>query len=98
MIICSKCGLPDADPRIVLQPMAGIHCLCWRKMKEESTRLERSSPLAHEEPSSREQLKTVMGRIDSLFAAIAHGSDAHRAWLKAAIEAHFAGRPAPPPA
>lgn len=32
-------------------------------------------------------------QIGSLFDAIAHGSDEHRAWLKKAIEDHFAGRP-----
>jgi hypothetical protein len=31
-------------------------------------------------------------RIDSLFEAIAHGSEDHRRWLKEAIEAHFRGR------
>lgn len=32
-------------------------------------------------------------KIETLFPAIAHGDDAHRAWLKQAIEDHFAGRP-----
>jgi hypothetical protein len=32
-----------------------------------------------------------------LFDAIAHGDDEHRAWLKEAITAHFAGEPVPPP-
>ena len=32
-------------------------------------------------------------KVDSLFGAIAHGPPAHRAWLKQAIEDHFAGRP-----
>ena len=30
--------------------------------------------------------------VDSLFDAIAHGDDEHRAWLKKAIDDHFAGR------
>lgn len=32
-------------------------------------------------------------RIDTLYDAIAHGDEAHRAWLKQAITDHFAGRP-----
>ncbi len=34
---------------------------------------------------------------DTLFDAIAHGDETHRAWLKEAIACHFAGRPVPPP-
>lgn len=33
----------------------------------------------------------------SLFDAIAHGDNGHRAWLKEAIDAHFAGQPVPEP-
>lgn len=33
---------------------------------------------------------------DGLFDAIAHGDGEHRAWLKAAIDAHFEGEPVPP--
>lgn len=36
-------------------------------------------------------------KIETLFDAIKHGDDDHRRWLKDAIEAHFAGRPVPPP-
>ena len=36
-------------------------------------------------------------RIETLYEAIAHGDDIHRAWLKQAIEDHFAGRPVQPP-
>ncbi len=32
-------------------------------------------------------------RATSLFDAITHGDDEHRAWLKEAIEQHFSGRP-----
>lgn len=35
---------------------------------------------------------------ETLFEAIAHGDAAHRAWLRSAIAAHFAGQPVPPPA
>jgi hypothetical protein len=35
--------------------------------------------------------------IESLHAAIAHGDEDHRAWLKDAINAHFAGQPIPAP-
>lgn len=31
----------------------------------------------------------------TLFDAIAHGDDVHRAWLKEAIDNHFAGKPVP---
>lgn len=37
------------------------------------------------------------GRAATLFDAIAHGDEVHRAWLKEAIECHFAGKPVPPP-
>ena len=33
-----------------------------------------------------------------LYEAIAHGDAEHKAWLKAALEAYFAGEPLPPPA
>lgn len=32
-------------------------------------------------------------KIESLYDAIAHGDEKHRAWLKQAIEDHFAGKP-----
>lgn len=38
-------------------------------------------------------LQQHLARIESLFPAIAHGSEAHRAWLKKAIDDHIAGRP-----
>ena len=34
---------------------------------------------------------------DSVYAAIAHGDDEHRSWLREALDAHFAGLPVPPP-
>jgi hypothetical protein len=34
-------------------------------------------------------------KIDTLFDAIKHGDEEHQAWLKSAIEAHFAGNPMP---
>lgn len=36
-------------------------------------------------------------RQETLFDAIAHGDEVHRAWLKEAIDNHFAGRPVPQP-
>jgi hypothetical protein len=42
-------------------------------------------------------VRSLERRIDSLFDAIAHGDEAHRAWLREAIEAHFSGKPVPPP-
>ena len=36
-------------------------------------------------------------RVGSLFTAIEHGDADHRAWLKEAIFAHFAGEPVSPP-
>jgi len=38
-------------------------------------------------------LEKVGGPEKALFDAIAHGSPEHRAWLKKAIDDHFAGRP-----
>jgi hypothetical protein len=35
--------------------------------------------------------------IDRLYAAIAHGDDEHRAWLREAVDNFFAGKPVPPP-
>jgi NTP pyrophosphatase (non-canonical NTP hydrolase) len=35
--------------------------------------------------------------VERLHIAIAHGDEEHRAWLKEAIEAHFAGKPVPEP-
>ena len=34
---------------------------------------------------------------ETLFDAIKHGDEKHQAWLKQAIEDHFAGRPVQPP-
>ena len=36
-------------------------------------------------------------RVETLFDAIAHGSPEHRAWLRKAIDDHFAMRPVEPP-
>ena len=41
----------------------------------------------------RDALLADRDRRASLFDAIAHGDDEHRAWLKQAIDDHFAGRP-----
>ena len=42
-------------------------------------------------------LTALKQRVDTLFAAIQHGDDAHRAWLWAAVAAHFSGGPVPSP-
>jgi hypothetical protein len=34
-------------------------------------------------------------RVRTLFDAIKHGDEDHQAWLRAAIDAHFAGKPKP---
>lgn len=39
---------------------------------------------------------SLRARVSSLFSAIQHGDDEHRAWLKEAIEKHFAGVAVPP--
>jgi hypothetical protein len=41
-------------------------------------------------------VRQVEERTETLFAALAHGDEIHRAWLKEAIEAHFAGKPVTP--
>lgn len=51
---------------------------CWRHFN--------TNPLNPLFTSDREK------RIETLFDAIKHGDEAHRAWLKQAIEDHFAGR------
>ncbi len=43
--------------------------------------------------ATQDELAKVRQRVKTLFAAIEHGDAAHRAWLKQAIEDHFAGRP-----
>jgi hypothetical protein len=43
------------------------------------------------------QSVNAASRIRSLFDAIAHGSEDHRAWLKKALDDHFAGRPVEAP-
>jgi hypothetical protein len=45
-------------------------------------------------PSSSEAQRD---KVSTLFAAIQHGDKDHRAWLKEAIDAHFAGNPVPAP-
>lgn len=42
------------------------------------------------------RLTLALGRVGTLFDAIKHGDEDHRAWLKEAIAAHFAGQPVPP--
>ncbi len=42
------------------------------------------------------EIAHLQARQQELFDAIAHGDDEHRAWLKAAIDAHFADQPIPP--
>lgn len=39
------------------------------------------------------RLAQLEARVHTLFDAIAHGDEAHRAWLQEAILDHFAGRP-----
>jgi hypothetical protein len=46
---------------------------------------------------ARSVLLVLERRIATLHAAIAHGSEEHRAWLKKAIDDHFAGRPVEAP-
>lgn len=38
-----------------------------------------------------------MEKYETLYDAIAHGDEEHRAWLKEAIDNHFSGLPVPPP-
>lgn len=42
-------------------------------------------------------MSDVRERVGTLFDAIAHGDDVHRAWLREAIDNHFAGLPVPAP-
>lgn len=51
---------------------------------------------AHDRPALDFALLKHLARCDSLYDAIAHGDDNHRAWLKQAIENHFAGKPVQP--
>lgn len=40
---------------------------------------------------SNEHLRGILRKIDTLFGAIAHGDEKHRAWLKEKIDKHFGG-------
>lgn len=42
-------------------------------------------------------IEQLQASRDTLFEAIKHGDDDHRAWLKEAIDAHFAGATVPAP-
>lgn len=48
------------------------------------------------EGRNRDRLEQLGTRIDTLYDAIATGDEAHRAWLKAAIDNHLAGKPVQP--
>lgn len=41
--------------------------------------------------------KRMEDKVALLYDAIKHGDDVHKAWLKEAIDNHFAGLPVPPP-
>ena len=43
-----------------------------------------------------DEIASLRARVNSLFSAIQHGDEEHRAWLKEAIENHFAGVAVPP--
>lgn len=45
-----------------------------------------------EEPWERADRYEQEKKIATLFDAIAHGDEKHRAWLKQAIQDHFAGK------
>lgn len=45
-----------------------------------------------EQIESKGRAEELQQRVNTLFAAISHGDEKHRAWLKQAIEDHFAGR------
>ena len=49
-------------------------------------------PAPDARPAESSLGKVAAARIATLFDAIAHGDDEHRAWLRQAIEDHFAGR------
>lgn len=40
---------------------------------------------------------TISRDVLTLYDAVKHGDELHRKWLNAAIEAHFDGKPVPPP-
>lgn len=39
------------------------------------------------------ELFRLQERVASLYNAISHGDEKHRAWLKRAIDSHFGGQP-----
>lgn len=59
--------------------------------------LQRSVQIVTDTPNTTDYGILLLERVGSLYEALAHGSDEHRAWLKKAIEDHFAGRPVETP-
>jgi hypothetical protein len=58
---------------------------------------ERADGLCNEAADFIEQSLTPPVTADTVFEAIKHGDDEHRAWLREACDNLFAGKPAPPP-
>jgi hypothetical protein len=52
---------------------------------------------ADHEIACMQAVHDTLQRDQRLFDVIAHGSEEHRAWLRKAIDDHFAGRPVEPP-
>lgn len=52
--------------------------------------------IAAQQRDMRQMATDFSAKLAALFDAIAQGDDEHRAWLKDAIAAHFAGRPVQP--
>lgn len=63
-------------------------------------RLNRSLPgndLAELYAQAAATIERLHSAHETLFEAIKHGAEVHRAWLREAIDNHFSGKPVPPP-
>lgn len=58
----------------------------------------RAIEVIDQQKAELDRLQAEIRASATLFDAIQHGDAEHRAWLKAAIAAHFAGQPVPPTA
>jgi hypothetical protein len=70
----------------------------WHQEAARAERLQNENIALHNALEAAQAAATIAERREiGLFDAIAHGDGEHRAWLKEAITAHFAGEPVPPP-
>jgi len=87
---------PDIDALIreAAELLAGIKIRPREWMRHDLTKL-LESRIIPALRRARGEIERLGALQNSLYDAIAHGDADHRAWLRAAIAAHFAGEPIP---